>query len=144
VPHPILLRIMCSFLTRSFFVAFLISHKAAPCPECQVEVTVMKNKDTGNTVDSIPAPQSMCFQCGCILQANEDNTGINNVSGRKTVDDLNAPMGDGGIFDVFSVGGPTVSRSTSSSTSAKKDGGGEVDKSAAIDVDVLDDDKPFQ
>jgi len=120
------------------------------CPNCGVPATVMKSKDDTNVVESAPSPESLCFNCGAILQANEDNTGINNVSGRKTVDDLNAPMGGGSsIFDIFSDSAPTepwttTAKTTSTTSSNKKGNTGGIDKSAVIDVDILDEDKPFQ
>lgn len=120
-----------------------------PCPNCGEDVTVMKNKDDASVVDNAIPNQSLCFKCGAVLQANESNTGINNVSGRKTIDDLNGPMGGrSSIFDIFSEGVPTESSATTTTvktTSAnKKDNIGKIDMDAIIDVDILDEDKPFQ
>jgi len=121
------------------------------CPNCGVQATVMKRKDDTSVVENVPSPQSLCFSCGAILEANESNTGINNVSGRKTIDDLNAPMGGmSSIFDVFSDSAPaeswssTTAKTTPSASSNTNDNTGGIDKSAVIDVDVLDEDKPFQ
>lgn len=126
----------------------------APCPNCGAPATVQKNKGGDNLVDSAPTPQSLCFNCGAVLEPNADNTGINNVTGRKTINDLNAQAGQqASIFDFFSNTSPTDAFSTSSgpteptsssSSSSKKSGQGGIDKSSIIDVDVLDEDKPFQ
>jgi len=143
----------------------------AACPSCGVQVTVMKSQKAGGSggvfdTGSAPtpmSPQTMCFQCGAMLQANEDNTGINNVSGRTTIDDLNSsPMGGPSLFDFFANSGaaptdpwstettttPTETTSTSSTSTASSNksgaGKGGIDKSAVVDVEVLDEDKPFQ
>lgn len=125
----------------------------APCPNCGAPATVLKNKGGDNLVDSAPAPQSFCFSCGAILEPNADNTGINNVTGRKTINDLDSPMGQqASIFDLFSnsaqVGDswPSATQGTAQTPtpSDKKKNTGGIDKNAVIDVDVLDEDKPFQ
>ncbi len=127
----------------------------APCPNCGAPATVQKNKGGDSLVDSAPPPQSLCFNCGAVLEPNADNTGINNVTGRKTINDLNAQAGQqASIFDFFSNTSPTDSFSTQTGTpeqttssgpsSSKKGGQGGIDKSSIIDVDVLDEDKPFQ
>ena len=128
----------------------------APCPNCGAQAVVMKNKGGDTLVDSAPAPQSICFSCGAILEPNADNTGINNVTGRKTIDDLNSPMGQqASLFDLFTTGAPGGGDSfstttpgttveTSTPSSKKKSNTGGIDKNAVIDVDVLDEDKPFQ
>jgi len=108
-------------------------------------------------VDSAPAPQSLCFSCGAILEPNADNTGINNVTGRKTINDLDSPTGQqASLFDLFSnnaqVGdqwssatqGSAQTPTPSTPSSDKKKTTGGIDKNAVIDVDVLDEDKPFQ
>eukprot|EP00532_Pseudo-nitzschia_australis_P003302 CAMPEP_0168198906 /NCGR_PEP_ID=MMETSP0139_2-20121125/22080_1 /TAXON_ID=44445 /ORGANISM="Pseudo-nitzschia australis, Strain 10249 10 AB" /LENGTH=287 /DNA_ID=CAMNT_0008123741 /DNA_START=174 /DNA_END=1037 /DNA_ORIENTATION=- len=127
------------------------------CPNCGAPATVMKNKGGAggtNVVDDAMPTESMCFNCGAALQANEDNTGINNVSGRTSIDDLNSSMGGGGsFFDMFTS--PTTTTTTeimdnfnnpgtaSTAPSKKSDSMG-IDKGSVIDVDVLDEDKPFQ
>ena len=126
----------------------------APCPNCGAPATVQKYKGGDSPVDSGPPPQSLCFNCGAVLEPNADNTGINNVTGRKTINDINAQAGQpASIFDFFSNASPTDSfstptgtpeQTTSSSSSSKKSGQGGIDKSSIIDVDVLDEDKPFQ
>lgn len=124
----------------------------APCPNCGAPATVLKYKGGDNVVDSAPAPQSLCFSCGAVLEPNADNTGINNVTGRKTINDLNSPQG-ASIFDFFSNSAPagdpwssttpgtTANTPTPSNKKSKTEG---IDKNAVIDVDVLDEDKPFQ
>mmetsp|Transcript_22893 Transcript_22893/g.54041 ORF Transcript_22893/g.54041 Transcript_22893/m.54041 type:complete len:294 (+) Transcript_22893:152-1033(+) len=112
------------------------------CPNCGAPAQVMKNQDSGsNVVDDFGPAQSICFNCGAILQANEDNSGINNVSGRTSLDDLDSQMGGASLFDLFSstTSTTTTTTSTSATTSPNK-----VDKGSVIDVDVLDEDKPFQ
>jgi len=125
------------------------------CPNCGAPATVMKSKDDGSVVDNAPTAPSLCFNCGAFLQSNEDNTGINNVSGRKSIDDLNAPGGgQPSIFDIFSDGGgaqtdpwsttATTTETPSSTSSKKKEAKKGIDKSSVIDVDILDEDQPFQ
>jgi len=143
----VLLFVLPLVATVGFQVWQKINTVQAPCPVCGVTTTVMKSKNDSNVVDNSPTPQSLCFSCGAVLQANEDNTGINNVSGRKTIDDLNGPMGArSSIFDILTTNEwPTAtSKTTENSFSNKKEKSVEIDKNAAIDVDVLDEEKPFQ
>ena len=118
----------------------------APCPSCGTEISVLKNKARDGLVesDAFMMPPSRCMVCGAFIEANADNTGINDVTGRKTVDDLSSNMGNqASLFDFFSNSAPT--ETTSASSSSKKSDSGGVDKNSVIDVDVLDkDDKPFQ
>ena len=118
----------------------------APCPVCGVPTTVMKSKNDANVVENVSTPQSICFSCGATLQANEDNTGINNVSGRKTIEDLNGPVGPrSSLFDVLTSNEWTTSTSkTENPNSKNKKNSVGIDKDAVIDVDVLDEEKPFQ
>lgn len=118
----------------------------APCPVCGVSTTVMKSKNDSKVLDTVSTPQSICFSCGAVLQANEDNTGINNVSGRKTVDDLNNPVGPrSSLFDVLTTNEwSTAPSTTENSNSNKKGKSVRIDENAVIDVDVLDEEKPFQ
>lgn len=132
-------------------VAFQVWQKLntvqAPCPVCGVTTTVIKSNDDLNVIETNLTSQSICFSCGAVLQANEDNTGINNVSGRKTIDDLNKPMGPrSSIFDILTTNewpsGTSTTTENSFSNINKESVG--IDKNAAIDVDVLDEEKPFQ
>lgn len=150
----LVLGIFNSFLVLAFVlplvatVGFQVWQKVntvqGPCPACGAPTTVMKSKNDSSVVDGTLSPQSMCFNCGAILQANEDNTGIDNVSGRKTIDDLNAPMGGGSsIFDMFSNVAATDEWSTATPTTEKTstsnvDKAPKIEKDAIIDVDVLD------
>jgi len=117
---------------------------SGPCPSCGVEMTVMKGKKNKNEVflegSTVIPEQTMCFKCGATLQANADNTGINNVSGRKTIDDLNTDPSS--VFDsFFSNAPPTDEWSTPSSDSSNKKSAKKIiNKGAIIDVDVLDKD----
>jgi len=123
------------------------------CPNCGAPATVMKNKSNGNLVDGDLPAQSLCFNCGAVLQANDDNTSINNVTGRRSIDDMNSPMGGGAsLFDLFSGGfneptswvEETTTTTTTTASGDKKSPKSGIDKSSIIDVDVLDEDKPFQ
>lgn len=111
------------------------------CPSCGAPVRVLKAKD------GIAEP-SICFSCGSILQANYDNSGIDNITGRNTINDIsNSPFG-GSLFDIFGGGAPTsVTTTTTSSTVVKDDKGGQKSKirreSTIIDVEV-DNDEPWQ
>jgi hypothetical protein len=111
------------------------------CPNCGAPVTVLKTNN-----DGLSSP-SLCFNCGAVLQANYDNTGIDNISGRTSLDDLSipSPMGGGNsIFDVF-----TTERATTTTTTKTVSNTGGKEKrrreTTIIDVDVEDlDETPFQ
>ena len=111
------------------------------CPNCGAPVRVLKSKDGS-------ADPSICFTCGSILQANYDNSGIDNITGRNSLEDIsrgNSPFGGGGIFDIF--GGAPTSVSTTTTTVVKEDRGSQKSKirreSTIIDVEV-DEDEPWQ
>lgn len=82
------------------------------CPNCSAPARVPKSDKDGN------ASPSICFNCGAILQANYDNTGIDNITGRRSMsDDFGGSMGGGNtIFDLFN-GMPMDQPFTTSSTS---------------------------
>jgi len=108
------------------------------CPNCGAPVRVVKTKEGGL------AQPTICISCGSILQANYDNSGIDNVTGRNSLNDLSTgPFGGGGtIFDVF--GGPPSpgSRTTSTTTivEEKKTQKDKIRREATIiDVEVDDD-----
>ncbi len=108
------------------------------CPSCGAPVRVLKSKKEGL------AEPSICFNCGSILQANYDNSGIDNITGRNTIDDIsNSPFG-GGLFDIFASAPTSVSKTT---TVIKEDKGSQKSKirreSTIIDVEV-DNDEPWQ
>jgi hypothetical protein len=108
------------------------------CPNCGAPATVLKTNQ-----DGIATP-SLCFNCGAILQSNIDNTGIDNVSGRISLDDSSSsPMGGNPFFDVF-----TTERITTTTTATTMNQDGKERKrreTTIIDVDVEDDEeKPFQ
>lgn len=74
------------------------------CPNCDAPATVLKQKrSNSNDVDTAIPQQSICFNCGAVLQSNSENTEINNVSGRTNIDDLSSE-GAGGtsLFDILS------------------------------------------
>jgi hypothetical protein len=72
--------------------------------------------DAGFFSDTQQLP-TMCPNCGALLRANADNTGIDNVSGRTTIDDLDVSTNS--LFDFFfSSTTPSSSSSSSSSTSS--------------------------
>jgi hypothetical protein len=107
------------------------------CPNCGAPATVLKTNR-----DGIASP-TLCFNCGAILQSNIDNTGIDNVSGRISLDDSSSsPMGRNPFFDVL-----TTERVTTTSTTITSQDGKESKRreTTIIDVEVEDDeDKPFQ
>jgi hypothetical protein len=105
------------------------------CPNCGAPATVLKASK-----NEIPTP-SLCFNCGAVLQANSDNTGIDNVSGRTNFGDLSTtPMGGNPFFDAF-----TTERVVTTTTTTEKSGGKERKRreTTIIDVDV-EEDEPFQ
>jgi hypothetical protein len=109
-----------------------LSTISGTCPNCGVPARVIKADK-----DGIASP-SLCFNCGAILQANDDNTGIENITGRRAIDDI-SPMGGGNsLFDVFT-------RTTTTTTTTSIDESGKRKKqTTVIDVDVIDDERPFQ
>jgi hypothetical protein len=116
------------------------------CPNCGAPVTVIKTLQQDTTTSTIRVPQpSICFNCGSILQANYDNTGIDEVTGRNTVNDLE---GASGIFDNI-FGRPASSWNDSTSTTTAFDRVTQRKRvereTTIIDVKVDDDDeKPWQ
>ena len=109
------------------------------CPNCGAPVRVLKSNKNEITQPSI------CISCGSILQANYDNSGIDNTTGRNSMEDLagGTPFG-GNIFDMF--GGPSVTRTTTTTTyEEKKETQRDQKRRENIIIDVeVDDDKPWQ
>ena len=129
------------------------------CPSCGFPVRVYKssNKDvytdmdkTGTVTDlfsDIRDSPKPCLNCGAMLRASDDNTAIENVSGRTNIDDLSSMNGPGGgpsFFDFFS-------ETTTSTTTKTVDGNvppttpsnkkkNRKDDTGFIDVDVIQDD----
>jgi hypothetical protein len=109
------------------------------CPSCGAPVIVLKrNKDT-----DIANP-TLCFNCGAVLQANYDNSGVENISGKTGIDDLStAPLSTNSIFDMFT----TERVTTTTATATKKDDTRRKlrRETTVIDVEAEDeDDLPFQ
>lgn len=139
----VLLFVLPLLATVGFQVWSSLNTVTGECPNCGAPATVMKSQASStNVVDDVGPAQSICFNCGAILQANDDNSGINNVSGRTSLDDLDSPMGGASIFDLFSS--TTTATTTTTTTSTPSDKSVGIDKGSFIDVDVLDEDKPFQ
>ena len=160
------LTIMNSFLLLALLVPILgvVGFQAwqffntikGPCPNCGAPVQVLKSQPNGQDVPSI------CYSCGAIIQANYENTGIDNVTGRNTIDDQSSPFGS--LFDIFggqpSQGGggtTTTTRTTIVDTTViveddddeddrnprtKKFGKSSRGNDGVIDVDASD--QPFQ
>lgn len=114
------------------------------CPNCGAPARVLKTNKEGE------ASPSLCFNCGAVLQANYENTAIDNVTGRKSVmdDNFGSPSG-GSIFDIFG-GEPSSYTSTTTTTttiyeeetpSSKKKSN--IKKDMIIDAEI-EDDLPFQ
>jgi hypothetical protein len=110
------------------------------CPNCGAPVRVVKSNAQGE------AQPSICFTCGSILQANYENSGIDNITGKNTLDDLNTNGGAQSLFDIFGGGGApsSVSRTTTTTTVVEeKKGENKKDKlrreTTIIDVEVDDD-----
>jgi hypothetical protein len=104
------------------------------CPNCGSPATVLKTNK-----DGIATP-TLCFSCGAILQSNIDNSGIDNVSGRISLDDSSSgSIGGNPFFDVFT---DRISTATITNQDGKERKRRET---TIIDVDVEEDeDKPFQ
>ena len=107
---------------------------SAPCPNCAAPLTVLKNDGQG-----VPTVSS-CYNCGANVQANYENTGIDNVSGRNSVMD-DAVSGFGSLFDLFSGGGGTPATTSTTTAVEKKKGNKSRREQTIIDVDV-EEDKP--
>lgn len=114
------------------------------CPNCDAPIKVFKTSKEGDAVPTI------CYNCGAILQANYENTGIDNVTGRKSViDDDSSPFGNGSAFDIFGAGPTATSSTTSTETytviedDKPKKSKPRIDSGGIIDAEI-EDDKPFQ
>jgi len=70
------------------------------CPSCGAPARVLKSKDGEST-------PTACFNCGSILQASYDNSRIDNVTGRNSMDQGGFGGSPNSIFDIF--GGPGAS-----------------------------------
>lgn len=97
------------------------------CPNCGAPATVLKRK-RGSTNDVASQQQqeqpssSICFNCASVLQANADNTGIENVTGRTTLQDLESSSSVGGGGSTFFDGLFGGTTTTSSSKDSEDDG----------------------
>jgi hypothetical protein len=115
------------------------------CPNCGAPVRVKKAKQGQGEAQQ----PSICFTCGSIIQAKYDNSGIDNITGRNSLDDLStsSPFGGGSVFDIFGGGAPSSAARTTTTTVVKETKKIEKDKirreATIIDVEV-DDDKPWQ
>ena len=111
------------------------------CPNCGAPATVMKQKKERQQ-------PSMCFNCGVKLQANDDNTEINNVSGRTSIDDLTSERADvANIFDIFDRPSSSTTTTETSASSTRRSTSSSKTKDIIVDVDVIiddDDNKPVQ
>ena len=128
---------------------------SGPCPNCGIPVKVLKRKG-GSDQDDVP---SLCFNCGTILQASDDNQDIiislrtrrrNNI-----MDDWDGIMGgsdSGSMFDTL-FGAPRMSsrRTVTKRTTITEDGPtssrNRRREQTIIDVEVdpIDDNRrPFQ
>lgn len=121
------------------------------CPSCGAPATVLKTSKDGE------ATPTQCFNCGAILQANYENTAIDNITGKNSVMDSGFGSQGASIFDLFGVAPPDYS-TTSSTTSTtifedepptrgpKKDKKKGRDDMIIIDAEIEEDDdeKPFQ
>lgn len=110
------------------------------CPNCGAPARVLKTNSQGE------ASPSICISCGSILQANYDNTRIDNITGKNTVDGL---TGGASIFDLF--GGVPPSASTTSTTTTSifeettRESREKTSKRESTIIDVeIEDDKPWQ
>jgi len=137
--------------TVSFQVWQKINTVSGSCPNCGTQATVMKQKRAKNAADTTIPQQSLCISCGALLQANDDNTEINNVSGRTSIEDLNSERDGVSLFDILSNGTGSRTATTSQSTttrtttetSTRTKTSSKPKEMDIIDVDV-EDDKPFQ
>jgi hypothetical protein len=108
---------------------------SGPCPNCAAPLKVLKNDGEG-----VPTV-SICYNCGANVQANYENTGIDNVSGRNSVME-DAVSGFSSLLDLF-PGGRGTTTTTSTTTTVEKKKQKSRREQTIIDVDV-EEDKPFQ
>jgi hypothetical protein len=135
----VLLFVLPLFASVGFRIWQSLNTITGSCPNCGSPVTVLKTNQDGM------ASPTLCFNCGAILQANIDNTGIDNVSGRISLDDSSSsPMGRNPFFDVITT--ERITTTTTATTTANQDGKERKRRETTIiDVEVEDDeDKPFQ
>lgn len=132
---------------------------SAPCPNCGAPARVVKSKDGEST-------PSLCFNCGAVLQASYDNSRIDNVTGRNSMNQegVAGSANPNSIFDIFggpgaSSGSPFGTTSTtteiyeveeydipsgrSSNSGSKKKPPSKKDMGDIIDAEI-EDDLPFQ
>jgi hypothetical protein len=118
------------------------------CPSCEAPTVVLKtNKDGEGTPSS-------CLNCGAVLQANYENTAIDNITGKNSFTDDNFGSQPKSIFDIFGGAPEGSSTSTSSTSSSSEIYEGESSRSQKkvgkrsdmniIDAEIEDDDTPFQ
>ena len=103
---------------------------------------MIKRQPNGEDVPGI------CLSCGAVLQANIDNTGIDNITGKNTVNGMSSPFGTGSIFDVFGTGPTIIEEEIITTTTTTSPFSGDKKSSpkssgTIIDVDI-EEDKPFQ
>eukprot|EP00980_Cylindrotheca_fusiformis_P014409 scaffold3840_cov129-Cylindrotheca_fusiformis.AAC.5 len=127
------------------------------CPSCGAPATVLKSKKDGE------ATPGVCFNCGATLQANDENTAIENITGRNSVRDDRFGSQPQVLFDLFG-GQPSAYSSSRTTTTTfyeeeiprrpkptrkdetpRKTKPTRKDMDNVIDAEIEDDeDKPFQ
>jgi hypothetical protein len=119
------------------------------CPSCEAPARVIKTNSDGEGTPTI------CFNCGAVLQANYDNTAIDNITGKNSVmDDDFGGSQQPSIYDLFGgapAGYTTSTSTTSTNTAIYEDGKPRSQKKVRNDLNIIDaeieddgDDKPFQ
>jgi hypothetical protein len=118
-----------------------------PCPNCASPAKVIKTTKEGESTPTI------CYNCGAILQANYDNTGIDNITGKNSVtDDVDYATTLASVFDMFGGGSattgttrPAVTPTTTVVEEEKKSETKNRSRREGTIIDVeIEDDKPFQ
>jgi hypothetical protein len=136
----LLLPVIATVVFQSYQYFYTID---GPCPNCGEPNKAIKTTKEGESTPTI------CFNCGAILQANYDNTGIDNITGKNSVmddDDQSATLAS--FLDMFGGGSTTTTRpAVTSTTTVVEEKSKTKDKSrregTIIDVEI-EDDKPFQ
>ena len=130
--------------TIAFNIWQYVNTISGPCPNCGAPVTVIKTPQQQTTTTMrVPQP-SICFSCGSIVQANYDNTAIDNVTGRSTVQDLEDNVS---VFDKRFGRSPSNGNESSTTTAFDRSTQRKrVERETkVIDVQVdAEDDKPWQ
>ena len=108
---------------------------SGPCPNCGAPAKVLKSQPNAE------AQPSICFNCGSILQANYDNTGIDNVTGKRSVlddDSATSTMFDA-LFGMNSRGPGSTTNYDPTTTTTRT-----TTRTTIVDTVIVEDDDDLE